>query len=173
MTRVLLDLKLFYPWRPLLKRWIMSGVIILILILMVRAGESQDLFDSRVTRHLAGGHCPRPCGLWFSAYAESLADDLLELKAAYDMVNTNPLGRGLGTDSSVAWNRQMTTDLLGFFLRSGLLTWFTPQIATRENGEKTCLFSLASRGKPLLGRVSCRRVPFSRVVNFGFVAFAG
>ena len=57
---------------------------------------------------------PSSFGLWFGAYAESLADDLLALKAAYDMVNTNPLGSGAGYGSSIALNRQMTTDLLGF-----------------------------------------------------------
>ena len=57
---------------------------------------------------------PSSFGMWFSAYAESLADDLLMLKAAYDMVNTNPLGSGAGYGSSVPLNRTMTTRLLGF-----------------------------------------------------------
>lgn len=57
---------------------------------------------------------PSSFGLWFSAYAEALADDLLMLKAAYDLVNTNPLGSGAGYGSSVPLDRAMTTRLLGF-----------------------------------------------------------
>lgn len=57
-----------------------------------------------------------PCsfGLWFGAYAESLADDLLFLQAAYRMTNRNPLGSAAGYGSSFPLNRTMTTQLLGF-----------------------------------------------------------
>ncbi len=37
---------------------------------------------------------PSSFGLWFGAYAESLADDTITLKAAYQIVNKNPLGIG-------------------------------------------------------------------------------
>ncbi|MCG8308177.1 MAG: argininosuccinate lyase [Cytophagales bacterium] len=57
---------------------------------------------------------PSSFGLWFGAYAESLADDLAILKSAYDIVNRNPLGSAAGYGSSFPLNRQMTTDLLGF-----------------------------------------------------------
>lgn len=57
---------------------------------------------------------PSSFGLWFGAYAESLADDLVVLKSAYDLVNRNPLGSAAGYGSSFPLNRQMTTDLLGF-----------------------------------------------------------
>ena len=57
---------------------------------------------------------PSSFGLWFGAYAESLADDLQVLQAAYKVVNRNPLGSAAGYGSSFPLNRQMTTDLLGF-----------------------------------------------------------
>lgn len=57
---------------------------------------------------------PSSVGLWLSAYAESLMDDLIFLKAAYDLINKNPLGSGAGFGSSFPLDRQMTTELLGF-----------------------------------------------------------
>lgn len=57
---------------------------------------------------------PSSFALWFGAYAESLVDDLRLVKAAYDIVNQNPLGSGAGYGSSFPLDRQMTTRLLGF-----------------------------------------------------------
>ena len=39
---------------------------------------------------------PSSFGLWFGAYAESLVDDVTTLKAAFDVVNKNPLGSAAG-----------------------------------------------------------------------------
>lgn len=57
---------------------------------------------------------PSSFGLWFGAYAESLCDDMTALKAAWDVVNRNPLGSAAGYGSSAPLNRTMTTELLGF-----------------------------------------------------------
>ena len=57
---------------------------------------------------------PSSFGLWFGAYAESLVDDVTTIKAAYEVVNKNPLGSAAGYGSSFPINRQMTTQLLGF-----------------------------------------------------------
>ena len=57
---------------------------------------------------------PSSFGLWFGAYAESLADDALFLQAAYRMANRNPLGSAAGYGSSFPLDRAMTTRLLGF-----------------------------------------------------------
>ena len=57
---------------------------------------------------------PSSFGLWFGAYAESLADDMLFPQAAYRMANRNPLGSAAGYGSSFPLNREMTTRLLGF-----------------------------------------------------------
>ena len=57
---------------------------------------------------------PSSFGLWFGAYAESLADDLTVLLAAYKVNDRNPLGSAAGYGSSFPLNRTMTTNLLGF-----------------------------------------------------------
>ena len=57
---------------------------------------------------------PSSFGLWFGAYAESLADDMLLLEAAWRMTNRNPLGSAAGYGSSFPLDREMTTRLLGF-----------------------------------------------------------
>jgi len=57
---------------------------------------------------------PSSFGMWFGAYAESLLDDLLQIQAAYTVVNKNPLGSAAGYGSSFPLDRKMTTHLLGF-----------------------------------------------------------
>ena len=57
---------------------------------------------------------PSSFGLWFGAYAESLADDLELVLAAYKITNKNPLGSAAGHGSSFPLNRTLTTKLLGF-----------------------------------------------------------
>ena len=107
--QVLLDLKLFTRHQ-----------------LQLVAEASQDLFDQLIAKSnqykdvLMPGYThlqvamPSSFGLWFGAYAESLADDMLFLLAAYRTANRNPLGSAAGYGSSFPLNRQMTTDLLGF-----------------------------------------------------------
>ncbi|RMG79724.1 MAG: argininosuccinate lyase [Bacteroidetes bacterium] len=53
-------------------------------------------------------------GLWFGAYAESLADDLRLWQSVFHIINQNPLGSAAGYGNSFPLNRQMTTRLLGF-----------------------------------------------------------
>ena len=57
---------------------------------------------------------PSSFGLWFGAYAESLSGDMTMLKAAWDVVNRNPLGSAAGYGSSAPLDRELTTRLLGF-----------------------------------------------------------
>lgn len=57
---------------------------------------------------------PSSFGLWFGAYAESLADDMEMMLAAYKICNKNPLGSAAGYGSSFPLNRSLTTTLLGF-----------------------------------------------------------
>ena len=57
---------------------------------------------------------PSSFGLWFGAYAEALADDMVQLGAAYHVVNRNPLGSAAGYGNSFPLDRAMTTELLGF-----------------------------------------------------------
>lgn len=57
---------------------------------------------------------PSSAGLWLSAYAESLVDDMEMLAAAYAITNKNPLGSGAGYGSSFPLNRTFTTEALNF-----------------------------------------------------------
>ena len=94
--------------------------------LQLVAADVKDLFDQLIAKSnqykevLMPGYThlqvamPSSFGLWFGAYAESLADDMLFLQAAYKMTNRNPLGSAAGYGSSFPLNRTMTTQLLGF-----------------------------------------------------------
>lgn len=57
---------------------------------------------------------PSSFGLWFSAYAESLIDDLYFIEAAYKVADQNPLGSAAGYGSSFPIDRSFTTEEMGF-----------------------------------------------------------
>ena len=57
---------------------------------------------------------PSSFGLWFSAYAESLIDDLYFVDAAYRVADQNPLGSAAGYGSSFPIDRTFTTEEMGF-----------------------------------------------------------
>ncbi len=57
---------------------------------------------------------PSSFGVWFSAYAESLIDDLYFVDAAYKVANQNPLGSAAGYGSSFPIDRSFTTKEMGF-----------------------------------------------------------
>ena len=57
---------------------------------------------------------PSSFGLWLSAYAESLIDDLYFINAAYKVVDQNPLGSAAGYGSSFPIDRTFTTKEMGF-----------------------------------------------------------
>ena len=57
---------------------------------------------------------PSSFGLWFSAYAESLIDDLYFVDAAYKIADQNPLGSAAGYGSSFPIDRSFTTSEMGF-----------------------------------------------------------
>ncbi len=107
--QVLLDLKLFT--RKELQD-ICEAVMKLFGALQEQSEKQKDVLMPGYT-HLQVA-MPSSFGLWFGAYAESLADDMLFLQAAYKMCNRNPLGSGAGYGSSFPLNRAMTTELLGF-----------------------------------------------------------
>lgn len=57
---------------------------------------------------------PSSFGLWFSAYAESLIDDVYMLQAAFRVADQNPLGSAAGYGSSFPIDRDFTTVQMGF-----------------------------------------------------------
>ena len=107
--QVLLDLKLFT--RDRLRR-VAEAVRRLFRTLQQQSERYRHVLMPGYT-HLQVA-MPSSFGLWFGAYAESLADDLLLLQAAYRMANRNPLGSAAGYGSSFPLDREMTTRLLGF-----------------------------------------------------------
>ena len=107
--QVLVDLKLFT--RHQLKD-IADEVKVLFDELIQKSNQYKEVLMPGYT-HLQVA-MPSSFGLWFGAYAESLADDMLFLQAAYKMTNRNPLGSAAGYGSSFPLNRTMTTELLGF-----------------------------------------------------------
>lgn len=58
---------------------------------------------------------PSSFGLWFSAYAESLIDDLYFWQSAYKIADQNPLGSAAGYGSAFPIDRDFTTKALDFF----------------------------------------------------------
>ncbi|MBX7202032.1 MAG: argininosuccinate lyase [Bacteroidia bacterium] len=107
--QVLLDIKLFLRSEMLV---IAKQVNELFNLLLKLADEhKQKLLPGYTHFQLA---MPSSFGLWFSAYAESLSDDLEWLLAAYRICNKNPLGSGAGYGSSFPLDRELTTRLLGF-----------------------------------------------------------
>ena len=107
--QVLLDLKLFT--RAAIKE-VAGCADALFQVLIEKSEQYKNVLLPGYT-HLQIA-MPSSFGLWFGAYAESLADDLQLLLAAYKVCNRNPLGSAAGYGSSFPLKRQRTTDLLGF-----------------------------------------------------------
>jgi argininosuccinate lyase len=134
--QVLLDLKLFI--RSEIKR-ITESSVELFELLISKADKYKEVLMPGYT-HLQVA-MPSSFGLWFSAYAESLVDDLQLLQAAYRITDQNPLGSAAGYGSSFPLDRQLSTDLLGFQTMNYNVIY--AQMG-RGKVEKTVAFALAS-----------------------------
>ena len=84
---------------------------------------------------------PSSFGLWFSAYAESLIDDLIMLNAAAKIADQNPLGSAAGYGSGFPIDRKYTTEMLGFSTMK-----YSSVAAQMSRGklEKTLAYAMAS-----------------------------
>lgn len=107
--QVLVDLKLFL--RSEIEQVVLAVKELFDLLIAQSDRYKEDLLPGYTHLQLA---MPSSFGLWFGAYAESLADDLLTVLSAYRIVNKNPLGSAAGYGSSFPINRRLTTELLGF-----------------------------------------------------------
>ena len=107
--QVLVDLKLFYRAEMKL---LAAKVKELFDRLQTLSEQHKDVLMPGYT-HLQMA-MPSSFGLWFGAYAETLADDMQLIATAYHIANQNPLGSAAGYGSSFPLNRTMTTRLLGF-----------------------------------------------------------
>ena len=107
--QILLDLKLFL--REELQQ-IRAEVLTLFHTLQQLSEQHKEILLPGYTHGQLA--MPSSFGMWFGAYAEALAEDMLQLGAAHKVVNRNPLGSAAGYGNSFPLDRALTTQLLGF-----------------------------------------------------------
>ncbi|MBD0726511.1 argininosuccinate lyase [Flavobacterium sp. L1I52] len=134
--QVLVDMNLYLKEEVLqLKQQVKS----LFDLLMASAEKYQNVLLPGYT-HLQIA-MPSSFGMWFSAYAESLIDDMSMLNAALKVVDQNPLGSAAGYGSSFPIDRTFTTKEMGF---STLKYNSVAAQMSRGKSEKTVAFAMAS-----------------------------
>ena len=84
---------------------------------------------------------PSSFGMWFSAYAETLIDDITMLNTALKIVDQNPLISAAGYRSSFPIDRTFTTSELGF--ETLKFNSIAAQMS-RGKSEKTVAFAMSS-----------------------------
>ncbi len=57
---------------------------------------------------------PSSVGMWFAGFAESMADNLISLRASLKLIDANPLGTAAGYGVNLPLNRELTTRELEF-----------------------------------------------------------
>lgn len=107
--QVLVDLKLYF--RSCIEQTVNNTHTLFNTLINLSNQHKNNLLPGYTHLQIA---MPSSFGLWFGAYAESLADDLEMLLAAWKITNKNPLGSAAGYGSSFPLNRSLTTELLGF-----------------------------------------------------------
>lgn len=109
---------------------------------------------------------PSSFGLWFSAYAEILIDDIYFFNAAYKVANQNPLGSAAGYGSSFPIDRTETTKLLHFDTLK-----FNSVAAQMSRGklEKSVAFAISSVASTL-AKLSMDVCLYMNQ-NFNFISF--
>ncbi len=109
---------------------------------------------------------PSSFGLWFSAYAEVLIDDVYLLDAALRTVDQNPLGSAAGYGSSFPIDREFTTKEMSF---ATLKYNVVAAQMSRGKSERTIAASLGS----LCNTISrfAMDVCLYMSQNFGFISF--
>ena len=81
------------------------------LLLKLAETHQKDLLPGYTHMQVA---MPSSFGLWFSAYAESLVDDVAFINTAFQLADQNPLGSAAGFGSSFPIDRELTSKELGF-----------------------------------------------------------
>lgn len=109
---------------------------------------------------------PSSFGLWFSAYAEVLIDDIYLLEAAFKVVDQNPLGSAAGYGSSFPIDRAFTTQELNF---STLKYNVVAAQMSRGKSERTIAAALGGLCNTL-ARFSMD-ICLYMSQNFGFISF--
>jgi len=159
--QVLVDIKLFL--RDEVQSLVHSIGSLFSLLLKLSEEHREILLPGYTHYQLA---MPSSFGLWFGAYAESLADDLLPLRSAWRYANRNPLGSAAGYGSSFPLDRELTTRLLGF---EGLHVNVVNAQMSRGKTEKMVAQAL-SHTAATLGRLAMDACLYLNP-NFGFISF--
>lgn len=159
--QVLVDLKLFM--RDKLKDIASATKNLFGILIQQSEKHKNDLMPGYTHLQVA---MPSSFGLWFGAYAESLADDMQMLLAAYKIANQNPLGSAAGYGSSFPLDREMTTRLLGF---ADLHYNVVAAQMSRGKTERAAAMAIASIASTL-GRLAMD-VCMWMCQNFAFVSF--
>jgi argininosuccinate lyase len=159
--QVLLDIKLFL--RTELKE-IAKAVKQLFEGLLTLSEQHKDKLMPGYTHFQVA--MPSSFGLWFSAYAESLAEDMGMLTAAYALCNKNPLGSAAGYGSSFPLDREMVTKSLGF--KQEHINVINAQMS-RGKTEKWVSVALSAIAATL-SKLSYDIILYSSA-NYGFISF--
>lgn len=109
---------------------------------------------------------PSSFGLWFSAYAEQLIDDVHLLDAALKVVDQNPLGSAAGYGSSFPIDREITTEALQF---STMKYNVVAAQMSRGKSERTVAMALGSLSNTL-SRFAMDICLYNSQ-NFNFISF--
>ncbi len=80
---------------------------------LIAFGKAHEDIPMVGRTHMQPG-MPSSVGLWATAHAESLTDDVELLKTAYALNNQSPLGSAASYGVPLPIDRQLTSDLLGF-----------------------------------------------------------
>ncbi len=159
--QVLVDIKLFL--RSEIDLIVAEVKNLFDLLIALSRKHQADLLPGYTHLQLA---MPSSFGLWFGAYAEGLLDDVTTIRAAYDVVNKNPLGSAAGYGSSFPLNRRMTTELLGF----GDLNYNVVYAQMGRGKTERIVASALSNVAATLARLSMDACLFLNQ-NFGFISF--
>lgn len=157
--QVLVDLKLYGRDRLLKISYLVKQLFDQ---LQTQSEENKDVLIPGYT-HLQVA-MPSSFGLWFGAYAESLADDMDMLATAFRFTNQNPLGSAAGYGSSFPIDRKLTTELLGF---EDLHYNVVYAQMTRGKTEKTVAYAIAGLAGTLNKLAADACLFMSQ--NFGFI----
>ena len=157
--QVAVDIKLFSRARI---RQTVRKIKVLFDLLQEKSEQLKDVLMPGYT-HLQVA-MPSSFGLWLGAYAESLCDDLVMLRAAWEVMDENPLGSAAGYGSSAPINRTRTTRLLGF---STLDYNSIYSQMSRGRGERMVAWAYSAVAETL-GRLACDGCLFTSQ-NFGFI----
>ena len=133
------------------------------LLLTLADKHQKDLIPGYTHLQIA---MPSSIGMWLSAYAESLIDDLYFWEAAFKIADQNPLGSAAGYGSAFPIDRELTTELMAF---KQLKVNAVAAQMSRGKLEKSAAMALSSIGNSL--SKMCMDICLYMGQDFDFISF--